>query len=564
MDVRMPDGTVITNVPEGTTQSQLLKMVNNTKMSSPDVFKETAQEQSGVKNFLAGVGGGMKGLALGAGQRLGLVDQSTIDDHMKAMEGLRSTGAGTVGDVVGTAAALAPMAFLPGANTALGASAYGALSGAINPTKKDESVLGNMALGGAGGYVGQRIGNAIGSAFAGKNNINSSSASASSSGGSAGASSTVTGGATARGTGGGYNFGSVGADQSAGLNQSQKQLLERINNSTAIDAMGGFKLTPGQASGSRALQQMEAKLESQPMTSGTFNEIKSHNQRTLNRAASAAIGENSDTLDSSVLQNARERIGSVYKMVADKRDRPIDPDAFLNRLGAIEGEFEGLANISENPLVKKFFNFASKGQANGEQLQDLASKLGKAANSQMTSGNGDRQLGMALFQVKDHVDDLLESGLSGSTLRTFQEARGQYRNLMLLTSRQGIVNPSTGNISGANLANTLQVKDKGGYLFGGNESALYDAARFSQGFKPIVGDSGTATRMPLPSPTDFLLSLPFSIATKAYTSTPSVNLAANASNIAANGLMPNQFGQFLGKRGGQMGLIGGGLLGQAQ
>lgn len=556
MDVRMPDGTIITNVPDTISQSELLKMVNNTKLSTPDVFKQTAQEQSGVQNFLAGVGGGMTGLALGLGQRLGLVEQEAIDDHQKAMAGLRSTKSGIAGDLVGTAATLAPSALIPGANTAIGSALIGAGAGALNPTGKGESVIDNMALGGAGGWVGQKIGNGIAKLLAGRASAPAA-ASAASSGGNASASSTVTGGVNARASGGGYTFGSVGDDVSAGLNAAQRRAMDTGESL-------GFKLTPGQASGSRSLQQLEAKLESQPMTSGTFNTIKSNNQTTLNRIAAKAIGEDSATLDSTVLQQAQDRIGSVYKMVADKTPRRIDPDEFLNKLSAVEGDFEGLAKIADNPLVNKFLNYAAKGEATGAQLQDLASKLGKAANNAMTSQGGDRQMGMALFAVKDHVDDLLESSLKGSTLDAFKTARQQYRNLMLLTQRSGVVNPSSGNVQGGALAQMLQQKDRPGFLFGKNDSDLYNAARFAQAFRPIVGDSGTATRMPLPSPTDFMLSLPFSIATKAYTSAPVVNVSAMTADVARNGLVPGVTAEWLRSRLGPAGMVAGGLLGQAQ
>ena len=556
MDVRMPDGTIITNVPDTISQSELLKMVNNTKLSTPDVFKQTAQEQSGVQNFLAGVGGGMTGLALGLGQRLGLVEQEAIDDHQKAMAGLRSTKSGIAGDLVGTAATLAPSALIPGANTAIGSALIGAGAGALNPTGKGESVIDNMVLGGAGGWVGQKIGNGIAKLLAGRASAPAA-ASAASSGGNASASSTVTGGVNARASGGGYTFGSVGDDVSAGLNAAQRRAMDTGESL-------GFKLTPGQASGSRSLQQLEAKLESQPMTSGTFNTIKSNNQTTLNRIAAKAIGEDSATLDSTVLQQAQDRIGSVYKMVADKTPRRIDPDEFLNKLSAVEGDFEGLAKIADNPLVNKFLNYAAKGEATGAQLQDLASKLGKAANNAMTSQGGDRQMGMALFAVKDHVDDLLESSLKGSTLDAFKTARQQYRNLMLLTQRSGVVNPSSGNVQGGALAQMLQQKDRHGFLFGKNDSDLYNAARFAQAFRPIVGDSGTATRMPLPSPTDFMLSLPFSIATKAYTSAPVVNVSAMTADVERNGLVPGVTAEWLRSRLGPAGMVAGGLLGQAQ
>ena len=182
----------------------------------------------------------------------------------------------------------------------------------------------------------------------------------------------------------------------------------------------------------------------------------------------------------------------------------------------------------------------------------------------MTSQGGDRQMGMALFAVKDHVDDLLESSLKGSTLDAFKTARQQYRNLMLLTQRSGVVNPSSGNVQGGALAQMLQQKDRPGFLFGKNDSDLYNAARFAQAFRPIVGDSGTATRMPLPSPTDFMLSLPFSIATKAYTSAPVVNVSAMTADVARNGLVPGVTAEWLRSRLGPAGMVAGGLLGQAQ
>lgn len=249
-------------------------------------------------------------------------------------------------------------------------------------------------------------------------------------------------------------------------------------------------------------------------------------------------------------------------MVADKTPRQIDTDPFINRLAGIENDFEGLlpGSVLDNPLTRRLFKYAENGQATGEQLQDLASKLGKAANNQMTTASGDRQMGMALFQVKDMADDLLASGLNGDTAKAFDAARGQYRNLMLLTQRNGVINPATGNLNGNALGGLLQQKDRNGYLFGNNTSPLYSAARFAQGFRPIVGDSGTATRSALPSPTDFVLSLPFNIATKAYTSSPAVNLAANVGNISRGGISPQAGGllgpflpQTIGATGGLLG-----------
>lgn len=353
--------------------------------------------------------------------------------------------------------------------------------------------------------------------------------------GQAGAQSTVTGGATATGRGGGFNFGAVGDDAASGLTAGQQ-------GAAAGGQRLGMKLTPGQATGNKLLQRLEAKLESQPMTAGPFDRIKDANARTVNSAAARAIGETSDNLNSGVLDQASRRLSGVFEDVRDEVQRTIDPQDFVSRMQSLSDEFEAIGpQLWKHPLVARLVSHAEKGEATGRDLGSLTSKLGREAQKQMTGPSGDRELGMALYRLKDYADDLVAQGLTGDRLATYNAARGQYRNLMLMTSRVGAINPSTGNVNGSIMANVLQQKDKSGFLFGRNSSDLYDASRFAQAFRPIVGDSGTATRMPLPSPTDFVLSLPFNLATRAYTSTPAVNAAVRAqaaSRATANAVGP--------------------------
>lgn len=524
--------------------SKGLQLLAAQQPATPETFDPT-EGMSRTDKFLAGVGKGMTDLARGAGQMLGMVSDADIDEVRKRDAALMDSGYAQAGNIIGQAAALAPAALIPGANTYAGAALMGAGAGALQPVTEDESRLAHTILGAGGGVAGQAVGNKLARVLAGSGRMPNATASAT--GGRASSSAKVTGGATATGSGGGYTFGTVGDDASAGLNQAQQRAM-------AAGEKLGFKMTPGQATGSRALQQLEAKLESQPMTSGTFNTIKANNQKTLNRIAANAIGESSDVVDNVTLSGAQERLSNVYKMVANDKLRPINPDDFLQKLAGIESEFEGMAKIADNGLVKKFINYAASGQATGRQLQDLASKMGKVASTQMTSPQGDRALGMALFQVKDHVDDVLQQGLTGETLKKFAEARGQYRNLMLLTQRNGVLNPSSGDVAGNALAGLLQQKDRSGFLFGKNNSELYDAARFAQAFRPIVGDSGTATRSSLPSPTDFVLSLPFNLATKAYTSSPAVNASVGISNLSRNGIAPElaPYARYFGLLGGPL------------
>jgi hypothetical protein len=351
--------------------------------------------------------------------------------------------------------------------------------------------------------------------------------------GQAGAQAGMSGSLNASIQGGGYNFGTVADDAASGLTRGQQ---------LARDGFRQGRLTPGQATGNKLLQRLEAKLESQPMTAGPFDRIKDTNIREVNRAVSRAIGENADNLSSDVLDRAVTRMGTVFDDVRDDAQRAIDPAEFVSRMQSVRDEFEAIGpQLWNHPLVTRLVSHAEHGTATGRDLGNLTSKLTRESHRQMTSPQGDRELGMALGRLKDYVDDLVEQGLSGERLARYQATREQYRNLSLLTSRVGTINPSTGNVNSSALANLLQQKDRSGFLFGRNQSDMYNAARFGQAFRPIVGDSGTATRMPLPSPTDFVLSLPFNLATRAYTSSPAVSAAVNAqaaSQAAAQAVAP--------------------------
>jgi hypothetical protein len=314
--------------------------------------------------------------------------------------------------------------------------------------------------------------------------------------------------------------GVVGADASAALTQAQKAILDRGK------AMG-FRTTPGQETGSRSLQQMEARLESNPFTSGTFNEIKATNQKVLNQSAAQAIGVDAMELSNPVLAQAQRQISAVYNKVASPNVQKLDQMYVMNGIDLIDSAAEGLTTkpLRSEIFVKQLLDLANKGEATGNQLTTLSSKIGKKAKNEMTTVSGDRELGQALFQIKEIVDDQLAAGLSAADQAAFQTARANYRNLMTLRSNPGVVNPSSGNVSGLNLASALTRKDPRGFMEGTNTTPMYEAARFAQAFRPIVGDSGTATRMMEITPLNMLLSMPTNIAASAYTSTPAIAAA---------------------------------------
>ena len=406
----------------------------------------------------------------------------------------------------------------------------GAVSGALQPvtpgatdffTQKAQQVGAGGVLGAGGGYLSDKMLNLL----LGKGPTVTPPAGATTA--QAQTSATVT--PTASVTGGQMTPGVVGADASAALTEAQKAILDRGK------AMG-FRTTPGQETGSRSLQQMEARLESNPMTSGAFNTVKDTNQKVLNRATAQAIGVDAAELSNPVLAQAQRQISAVYTKVASPNVQKLDDMYVMNGIDLIDNAFEGLTTqpLKSNIFVKQLQEFAAKGEATGNQLATLSSKLGKRAKNERTTANGDRELGEALFQIKEIVDDQLAAGLSAADQAAFQAARSNYRNLMTIRTSSGVVNPSSGNVSGLNLASALTRKDPRGFMEGTNTTPMYEAARFAQAFRPIVGDSGTATRMMEITPLNMLLSMPTNIAASAYTSTPAIA----ASRRLQSGLLP--------------------------
>jgi len=388
--------------------------------------------------------------------------------------------------------------------------------------QKVEQVGAGTVFGAGAGYLGDKLSNIL---FGAKPPVTTPGQP-----GAGGAQVNVTTTPTATVTGGGSTLGAVGPDTSAGLTAAQQAILGRGKEM-------GFRTTPGQETGSRSLQQMEARMESSPFTSGPFNAIKAENQKILNRATAKAIGVDSTELSNPVLAQAQRQISNVYKQVASPEVKKIDGNTIQTGIEIVDKAFEGLTTqpLRGNIFVKQLEELAAKGEATGNQLQNLSSKIGKRAKNEMTTAMGDRELGSALFQLKEMVDDALAQGLSKEQQAAFQQARANYRNLMTIRSNQGVVNPSTGNVSGLNLASALTRKDPQGFVFGSNQTPMYEAARFAQAFKPIVGDSGTATRSMEMSPLNLMLAAPTNIAARAYTAQPTANIASRMQTGIAPG-----------------------------
>jgi len=205
---------------------------------------------------------------------------------------------------------------------------------------------------------------------------------------------------------------------------------------------------------------------------------------TATRVAAEAVGSDSPKLNQPAVEEATSRIGDVFNQARSPNVSMTPAAPTLNAVTNLGNDLNKSTRsaFENNDNVSDLLDYALNNKpATAAQLGQISSKLGSDARTEMTTKTGDRALGSALFTLQDHVDDLVGSTITDPALQAaYPVARQQYRALSQLTTNPSILNSSTGQVNMTALGKYLQRTDKPGYLRGGNQSDLYNAARWGQ------------------------------------------------------------------------------------
>lgn len=259
--------------------------------------------------------------------------------------------------------------------------------------------------------------------------------------------------------------------------------------SNQIADANNFPLTPGQRSGSRMLQNVEAGLDSHPLTSGVTDSIRHDQMSAINRMVAESMGEKGVTeMTEEVLNNAHDRISRKFNLLTIGREMQVD-DALRGTLQKLDDEVaEGIfdRDIAKG-AIKKLLNKADNGSPiTDKDYQKISSQITRRLKNKNMDGDEKEVIGA----IKDALDDFVERNLDGGKLDEFKEARSQWKAYKYATEFT-----KDGNVSGPMLANKLQRMDERGFTRGQNRTPLYDAARLGRSYRPVIGNSGTANRM---------------------------------------------------------------------
>jgi hypothetical protein len=389
-DVRLPDGTIIKDVPEGTSKNELIRRLSNAgyDVSSLGGENATGLSDSNIENFLAGAGKGMTDIVRGARQRatdiLSMIPASPLTagsgiarvnreklqqeaaERRELDAPLVGTKAGFAGEMAGNIAAFAPFG---GAITSVPrAIALGATEGALIPTTSDQETGFNIAAGGALGGAGD-----------------------------------------------------IGA-------RGVRRLFQPFGGSggTAADVLQreGVDLDVAQRTGSEGAQRVRSALGDNPLTAGNQRRFIDRQNRQFTRAVLRTVDIDADELTPKLLNDALDDVGRQIDSAAHANPMFFDTQ-FAADLARIQqriplevGDAGTEAALLRN-IDRLFNSVAQNGTIPGGMFTGLRSSLSKLST----------KTPLAREMVDSMLDALNRSGGDAAQLRG---ALAKFRNLKLI------------------------------------------------------------------------------------------------------------------------------------
>jgi hypothetical protein len=446
LDVNLPDGRILRNVPDGTTQSEIISRL---RAAGEDVSWAEPKQDTGPQKLAKETGLG-ESILVGAGKKTNDILNGITQLYLKAKGEDKALG-GLAQNVQAENDAYAPLRqqrpystgfgealpamAVPGAGASYGGAA---MAGALPELLSYGDTLDRAKRGGVGA-AGGMAGRAIGSLLA----------------------------TVLKPAGAGVN-----ADKAA------MQAAERI----------GFKPLAGQATQNPALMNVENFLARSQGSSGTMQGIAQSQREAINRAAANSIGQQGNEVSASLLDAGTKTIGREFDRLQSVTAPKLGND-FMSSLVDIETANAARGSFRSpqiDKLLNKSLDLAAQGNLSGQAYKEIRTQLSGEAQSAFRSG--DATLGQALKTVRGALDDAAEQSLSKADQEAWKAARNQWGNLKVLL--KGNV-AEAGDVSAARVAQQLRAQGPS-FRTGNLNGPLADVARIGEGFKgPLNPNSGT-------------------------------------------------------------------------
>lgn len=476
IEIELPDGTVL-EAPDDADPSAVAKnyLARQTKPSPVD---PTAGMSAGEK-FTAGIGQAFNTMGQGGRQLIGPARrflsgtagteearqeraalQSEIEESRKLDAPLLKTWPGFLGSATGYGTSALPFALVPGANTAVGATAIGGLLGAVQPTVGEESRTGNILLGGGLGVGGFGVGRAMGAG--------------------------------------------VGAAKDKVLKLDYLKKVNKPRDETLAEGRSaGYTVPPSEVQ-PNAVANI---LERWAGKASVAQEASLRNQKITNNLVRESLGLPTDVpITPETLTPIKQAAWSVYDQT--KRLGTFTADkTFKNTLNEIEKR--GASKLTPNEEIVNLAQRLKQDTLEAEDVVESIKTLRFEAKTNLSPFNQNpaaRRLGKAQSSAADALEGLIERNISPNNLgKEFVE---NFRKARVTLGKVGTVEramvESTGDVSAKKLAQEFA---KGRPL----TDELKTAAKFAQAFPRL--NQMNVNPVPGGSPLDVMAGVGTSVAT---------------------------------------------------
>lgn len=307
-----------------------------------------------------------------------------------------------------------------------------------------------------------------------------------------------------------------------GIGEAIRPSLDPVTRQVAQKASEyGIPLSVDQIAGSRVRNLLQNISRSMPLSGD--DAFRSEQLGAYNRAISNTIGQDSDKITPEVMDKAFSDVGKMFDDVGAGQTIPIGPN-FTSGVSQIKRDIGPLhtadaSGVFDNYVNKVIESTDETGNITGEALSRIRSDINKAARTTSVNGASDM-----LRELEGVVIDSLSSG-DPARAAQIQEAKKLYRNLV--TVEPLAQKAVEGNISPALLAGRVS-QNSGRAYTKGKAGELGDLARIGRDLLRINDGSDTLNKALLASTVAKAVSVP------AAGAAALVDLGSTATALGAN------------------------------
>ena len=264
----------------------------------------------------------------------------------------------------------------------------------------------------------------------------------------------------------------------------------------AVDALereGVTSLTAGQRTGNTSLRYLEDAASSAPGAGHGAATIEREGQHQFTDAALRRAGAAGEATPEILAANQR-RLGQSFDDLS-ARNTLVPDNRFINDLTANVADYRNVPASQQRQIVQGYIDdivgHVNNGHMPGEAYQEMRSRLGRKSDAYR---NNDPALSQALGGMQTSLDNAMRRSMSPADVEAWDTARRQYaaqKTIETAASRAGEVT-AEGQITPANLRNTVATQNRGGYARG--EGQFNELARSGVQVMTPLPNSGTAQR----------------------------------------------------------------------